>query len=820
MFMKCKLRIFRDAVICIAVLLASTAAIAQGPNLNGLYVPPHSAFILNSGETPIQLTFGSASLKEIQSQLDLARAANSTSPILLTLTGTYTVEDKPLTLPSKTSLVLYGTIRASRRASATSLIAIVGQSEVGVAGGFLDGRNAHLSGIDVEQSTKVNIDAVTVFSTGKDGILLGGQGNDVWDSGSAITRCDVAFARGNGITVESITQALVLDSFVHDNAKAGIQVGAAYSSIVNNVVRDNEVGIDVEANDNLVSDNEVHGNRAGGVRLESTSTNTAVLRNSVMHSSLGIDLNGNNNLVYANALRNRLDLSDPATGNWVLPLNAPLAAPNSQYFYPPTVSNPHSDPIMNGLSRTDLVIDAASVPNISGVQQAYNQAIQQNPNSVLVLALNGNFTMDGTTPLTLESHTAMILNGSVTVPPKSKTKQVVAAASSTRFVSISGGTINLSGLPIEGISLPSSTMANVDQVTVLNGGTPAVRTGGGMIHLQHGGGYNILHANTVDTGGGRCIWTQESNARYIVLENHVSNCQMDGIDFDSATSNSIALANVSKDNLRYLVFVEQSDSFDKLYGNSANNSGVGTSEGHGIGFYNNATASGTRAVTDKNTAFCNVANVINNGFRTGSISTSTGGVAETAHSFMFNNIANGTSKGILFDTAFSASVQNYFSQTVLSGNKTDILLQFTSGAEPPEFFNPMPATNLALHQPVTASSTAPGSSPEAAVDGLAYTHWIAGRGRHAWLTVDLGADFRFQRVALKQTAELGIHEIELQTSEDGINFVRIRDGRQETERRLLSNIVFSPVTARFVRIRIEKSDDEPAGFEEVSILPQ
>lgn len=471
---------------------------------------------------------------------------------------------------------------------------------------------------------------------------------------------------------------------------------------------------------------------------------------------------------------------------------------------------------MNGRNRFDLTVDASASPTISQAQQAYDTAREQHPDDVIVLTLKGQFTLDDAS-LLLQSHTAMILDGAITAPSSSKAAQVITAANPSEFISISGGTIELSGRSAEGIFLPSTTMAYIDHVTVKNGGQRDVRAGKGMIHLARGGGYNILHANTVDNSGGRCVWTQNSNARYVVLENYLTNCNQDGVDFDSSTSNSLAIGNTSVDNVRYGVFIEQSDSLNKIYGNTATTRGVPSIPGHAVGIYNNATSSGTRGVTDKNTVFCNSSDVIADGLRVGSIATATGGVAETAHSFLFNNVAkNSRNNGILFDTQFTRSVQNYFSQTVMSGNKTDLNSQPSNGAAPPEFFNPPSAINLAYHQPTTASSSAPGSSPDAAVDGLAFTSWIAGDEDRSFITVDLGAEVSFQRVMLRPIAGSAVRKIKLQRSDDGVKFTEIPGSDSETKRTI--NITFRPVTARFLRVEIreKKSEDGPAGFEEIS----
>jgi parallel beta-helix repeat protein len=824
-------RLRRHRVVVAAVLglgAFSPVTLAHGPNPRGLYSPPASAFIHDPAESPLVLELGSIALAEVQQQLDAARAAQPASPIVLTLTGTYTVTDAPLTLPSRTSLVLYGTLQADRRATASSLIAISGQREVAVAGGLLDGRDAALVGIRAEGSAKVNIDSVTIRNTGQDGIVLSGAGNTVWNSGSAITRCDVAGAGGSGITIASITQALVLDNHVRSGRAAGIVIRAAHSSVVNNVSEDNELGVRVEANDALVSDNEVRRNRSGGIQLGSSSSGTMVLRNSVVdNSGFGIELDGNNNLVHDNRLHNARDLVEQGGGSWVVARDAPLVAPLSQYFHPPTVMNRHAEPVMNGHNRTDVIVDALTTPTITGVQQIYDVARQQHPNDVIVLTLTGNFTVDAA-PLLLQSHTALILDGVINVPSAISVAEAIRGTNPSEFISVSGGTIDLGGPSREGIFFPSTTMAYVEGVTVKRGGQRDVRSGRSMIHFQRGGGYAIVRGNTVDTSGGRCIWTQNGNTRFVVFENYVTNCNQDGVDFDSSTRNSVAFANTSVDNVRYGVFIEQSASFNKAYGNFVTTRGIPGIPGRGVNIYNNATGSGTRGVTDKNTAFGNVIDVIANGLRVGSISTATGGVAETRHSFLFNNIVlNARGDGILFDTRFPRSLENYFSQTVLSGNGRD--LRYNPDPEPdpmlratpPDFFNPPPAVNLALRRLAAASSSAPGSPAEAAVDGLSFTRWVATDDISPRLTVDLGDDVSFGRVLLKHVPTLAFVSMTLETSADGVAFTpvagttRLIRAKQEVH-----NIRFAPVTARFLRVSLRALLGSPVGLEEVAVHPR
>ncbi|MGO4209833.1 right-handed parallel beta-helix repeat-containing protein [Terriglobus sp. 2YAB30_2] len=801
----------------LAVLLFSpTLMLAQGPRHPGLYLPPTPSYVVAPSETAVQLQFGTVPLATVQTQLNAARVANPDSPIVLTLTGTYWVRSAPLVLPSKTSVVLYGTIAAFPGATASSLISITGQSKVAIAGGVLEGNFANLSGIDAEASTKVNIDSVTIRNTGRDAIVLSGIGNTVFDSGSAITRCDIAGSAANGITVENITQALLLDNFVHANRGTGVQLSGAHSSVTNNEISGNRIGVFADANNNLISDNDLSDNSQSGVQLASLSSATSIMRNVIRHNGVsGIDFDGTGNFIFDNVLANQNDLTDRSSANYVVAHGAPLNAPASTYFYPPTIDNQHNDPVLNGISRADITVNGG---NLNDVQTAYNAALAANPGSYIVLHMNGTFTMDGTSPLTLSSNTAVLLNGTINVT--SKPAQVIAATNPASFVSISGGTIDMNGQgKITGIFFPSSTNANIDHVTVINGGVPTVRTSGGMIQLQRGGGYNILYRNTVNMSGGRCIWTEHSNAHYVVMENKVSNCNMDGVDLDAATSNSFAIDNSNIDNVRYGVFIEQSDSFNKIYGNYTTTRDYASPTGHGIGVYNNATASSTRAVTDGNVAFSNVNDVVNNGLRIGSIATAAGGVAESAHTFFFNNVAtNNGGNAILFDTQFPGSVENYLSQTVLAGNKNNLSQQNTNGAAPPDFFNPTSAIDLALSRPVTVSSTATGSDPANAVDGLAFTGWKAGGSSEEWLTVDLGSSTSFQRVVVNPSTLLGLLQpIRLQSSDDGVNFSDIRSvGLPGSVRTFL----FNAVSARYLRVNVRSIPGVEINLREVGVYPQ
>lgn len=50
--------------------------------------------------------------------------------------------------------------------------------------------------------------------------------------------------------------------------------------------------------------------------------------------------------------------------------------------------------------------------------------------------------------------------------------------------------------------------------------------------------------------GGRGVWT-EGAGTFVITDNTVSNCQMDGVDCDSHTQNALVKLNVLSGNVRY-----------------------------------------------------------------------------------------------------------------------------------------------------------------------------------------------------------------------------------------------------------------------------
>jgi parallel beta-helix repeat protein len=654
------------AAVVLTLLPALNLSAGQGAS-RLLYAVPNTTFIeKTSGETIVNVNDSSGSISSVQTAINNARSASPSAVIVIRLLSgaTYSVSSAGLVLSSHECLIASGaTLQAASSSVTVPLIQVAsGSTNVSVAGGILDGNGANINGIQVLASSRVNIDRVTVKNCGLDGILMNGNGNSTYDNEMTVTRCDVSGSAAHaGISIQNATQTVCTDNNCHDNL-AGIYLTCAWGSIANNTCENNTTGIDIAGgNDNYVCNNTCNNNSTG---IHAAGSNNMVVSDSVGASStVGISSAGSGNIFVDNLFTagNASNFSSGGSGNKIVAYKTGVSASGQNYFYPPLIDDQHSDTIVNGLGQTDLTITSTT---IDSVQTQYNAARSANPNNVIVLHLNGTFTV-GATALTLSSNTCVLLNGTIQINSSTGASAAIKGGTTPQHVSISGGIIdggNLTGN--NGIQISSATMLQVDNVTLRNFGPANPRSGGSdVIHFDHGAAPYIVTRCTINGSSSRGIWLQLSGVKSVMSDNDVSNVNQDGVDCDSSTSGCLVKFNYLHDLVRYGVFFEQSASHNLGIGNVCNNCG------RDINVYNNDTS--TRAATAFNSAVCNAV-MGNNGVRNGSTGTNT---TVTSHNFFFNN------------TVISASIsseqvgsQNYYSQNYQSGGSLS-----TSGAE--AFFN-------------------------------------------------------------------------------------------------------------------------------------
>jgi trehalose/maltose hydrolase-like predicted phosphorylase len=124
-----------------------------------------------------------------------------------------------------------------------------------------------------------------------------------------------------------------------------------------------------------------------------------------------------------------------------------------------------------------------------------------------------------------------------------------------------------------------------------------------------------------------------------------------------------------------------------------------------------------------------------------------------------------------------------------------------------------PTDNLARCRTITATSSAPGSPPEAAVDGSPATVWDADAPA-ADLTVDLGAEIVIGKITvLRGGKEPFSYTVE--SSTDGMNFKQIATTPAISSG--TDSIEVRPVEARYVRLRCEGGDTVRPSVAELSV---
>ena len=388
------------------------------------------------------------------------------------------------------------------------------------------------------------------------------------------------------------------------------------------------------------------------------------------NSVAGINSSGNGN-IYADNLfmaGNAVNFINGGSGDDVVAYKGSLNASGQNYFYPPLIDNQHTITIVNGLGRYDLY-DSSTGP-IDNVQSEYNAAISANPGDVIVLHLNGTYTV-GSKPLTLSSDTCVLLGGTIQINSSTTASCAVTANNGASYISISGGTIDggTSSPPSKGrdaIYFSGIGMFQIDAVTMQHFGNNSSRVGGSdVVRIDHGSSPRIVTRCTVNGGSARGIWLATSGPKNVVSDNTVTDVQMDGVDCDESTSASLVKFNYLRNNSRYGVFLEQSASDNCILGNVCN-----YNSSYDIGCYNNSST--PRGATAYNSIICNSL-LGGNGLRNGS--TGDGNSVTSSDNFFFNNtVINANIQSQLYGT------QNYYSQNYLSSSSLS-----TSGTE--VFFN-------------------------------------------------------------------------------------------------------------------------------------
>ena len=648
-----------------------------------LYSVATNSFIENpAGDVGVKtINDTSGSIATLQSNINSTRSSfpNSIIVIRLTNNATYWISNVSLVLGSRQCLVASGAVIKATNASVTvPLIQITsGATNVSIAGGRLDGSGASLFGIFAPTADRVNVDRVAVVNCGAGGISLGGRGNTNFDNELTVTRCEVFNCTNQaGISITNATQAVCLENFCHHNG-AGISLSSARSTIANNVCNQNGTGIVfLNGSDNVIANNTCNYNGTG---ILADGTNTMVVSCLMKSNTVaGINSTGSKNIFVDNICRegNGTNFINSGSSDKVVAYKSLFNAAGQTYFYPPLIDDQHTNLIVNGKGRTDLTITSTT---IDSVQTQYTNALATNPTDVIVLHLNGTFTV-GANPLTLFSNTCVLLNGTIQVNGSTTASAVINDGTSPDQISISGGIIDGgNNTNIAGISFDNSSMAQVDSVRLQNFGAPNPRGASDIIHFTGCSTPMIVTRCVITNGSARGVWLQQSSGKCLISDNDVSFVNMDGVDCDSFTSGAVVKFNNCHDSIRTGVFIEQGAQNNLALGNICNN--IATD---GINVNNSSLPGSNLAYNSVIGNWCYALG------RYALRNASSDAATTNSHNFFFNNTLVNSTNSIISSQRYGSG--NYFCQNFTNGGLTIS----SSGAGAENFFNP-PAADVYLN---------------------------------------------------------------------------------------------------------------------------
>ena len=653
--------------------LTSTTHTITAEGLAGSYSTQISLqinpLIQTFGEEVTTINDTSGSISTLQAAIDTANNArtNPSNFIIINLKpgATYQVTSNPLTLGSKMCLsgASNTSIAASNSATATCLIKISnGASYTSVNFLTLNGNQAPLYGIEATEVNRVNLDQLIIRKTGKDGIFMQGLGAGTFDNEVTVTRCEVSEATtAAGIHLSDTTQAVCLDNLCYNNAYGILLESSAHAALVNNQAKFNTAsGISLtNSSSNKITRNFCQGNGTGLSIAGETNSNqrNVFVLNEILSSPTGISLGGVANVLYDNLISSNVTSHLVLRTGYEAGVNRIISTTSSfsntgtqEYFYPPTINNPHSEAIIrHEKGRTNIETPATSM---SEIQNDYNDAQTKNTNNnVIVLKLTApEITGDAT--LRLTSNTCVLIDGIIKLNPG-----VTAFSSlSNSYISISGGTIDGQNFPQprNGLVFSNCSRILIKEMSLINFGDKTTRTNSDVIAFKGNGNPSIVSDCTINGGSGRGIWTLGNNggsaSGFIFNSNSISNVNMDGIDLDTTTSASLAIDNTCSDNIRNGIFTEEGANLNHIIRN------ICTSNDIGINVYSKDNRNTVRNAFIGNTCYNN-----GRGLRFGSAAP-----LYTSQNFAFNNqISHSSRSGI---DAQNTGSENYISQSILLNN--------------------------------------------------------------------------------------------------------------------------------------------------------
>ena len=577
--------------ICVTLLLLVTAShVSAADDKNQKELPPapvHSPagpFVISPTETVRLMSFRSASAGQVGQALTEARRKEPNAVLVATLSGTITVTDVPLRVPSRTCVVFApgGTVTAGPDVGAGCLVEIADAEFVSLStqsgAALLDGRGRVATGVRVRGCGKVHLDRLTVTGCTQVGLAYAGRGGDRFADCGSVTRSNFRRCGREGIAARESAQFLCLGNTIAECGGTGLAIDSPQGLVAGNTVSESDVGMRAGGAGLVVTRNTLTGRH---IALAATDTANGCLfsENTFGPGQRAVDLAGSACAFFGNTFSVTPVLRVTGKGHtFVSNRNLPPAAIPAEgglYFAPPTsAQNRKEDVVVAGLGRFDLAItgrEPKPTP-LSDVQVALDEARRSHPQDVIVATLDGSFVAGaGPTGLRLPPNTCVVLDGSISAAmdepghrksPQGRITQLVLMPAEG-VASIAGGVLDGALLPQHVVNAPGAAVVVLDGVTIRRSGSNAITT-----KERHNLSRPMfVRGCRVTDNAGRGIWVHVCRSAHAIANVCTAN-GADGIDFDAYGRNSTALFNTCTGNRRHGVFVEEPGTADNtIYAN-------------------------------------------------------------------------------------------------------------------------------------------------------------------------------------------------------------------------------------------------------------
>ena len=648
------------------------------------FTPPEASFITNPKEQIHRLDIPAGTAESAQALIDAARKEKPEALLLIQTSGNLEVGSAPLRLSSNMALHLSPSagIIASTSCSAPCLVLVekselVSISSSGSGAATLDGAGKSVSGIQIAEGSRINIDQLNILRCAKTGIDYRGTTNVTsLNEAASVTRCFFE-KNGNALQVDQFGGFQCLDNVFKNQTETALSINSLNSMIAGNTFSGNKTDIRTSSDRGIITRN-TFGKSDRTLDLTPTSKGNLISENRGTADGLTLSIAGESHQLFHNSLSGSAQLAAGTKELFFISnedLQIDHATPGLKFFDPPTLNRPHTNSvIVAGMGRFDLPLIAGGkkepkpadkdkppkiVPvDISLVEAEIAKAQTEHPNDVLVIRLDGEYICKNPKGLELPPNSCLLMAAdarilsdlSIPLEPawaRAEPLTQVVILPKTGFCSISGGKLDANRQAHFPINANTGSIALIESTSLIAGARDGINT-----KTRKGSDPIFLYRCNVYGNNGRGIWSHVAN-RVHAIANVCTGNYMDGIDLDAHAINCTALFNTCTANRRHGVFIEEAIKNNIVFGNELHGNGTG------VHVWNEE----VEGNTGPNLISANRCSGNRRGI-------GLGGRADdkTSHgNLFFNNVCTENREdGIL--TGNSKAKENYFSQSVAFGN--------------------------------------------------------------------------------------------------------------------------------------------------------